>query len=116
MSRLPVWLVAVPVLASALSTGPAAWAEPPPTLEDGRFRLERCLGLILLFDRIVQSRFDARLLPVESWELEEARRWRDEAQADCAAGEVWFGVQFIEDALRQIGVVPPLAEHDEVPD
>jgi hypothetical protein len=78
--------------------------EPPPAAPpDPR---ARCLELIRLFDRIVVSRFDHRLLRIEDFELAEARRLRLQAEADCAAGELWLGLRGIEDALHRIGVLP----------
>lgn len=69
--------------------------------------------MIGLFDRIVQSRFDHRVLGIEVWELAEARRLRERAEVDCARGNDWFGTRAIEDALTIIGVVPPTAFEGE---
>jgi len=97
--------------------GPAA-AEPT----DETTSLERCVELIRLFDQIVQSRFDTRVLAIEKWQLDDARVLRLEAEADCAAGELWFGINRIEEALLMIGVPPPppekggSARQDEEPD
>jgi hypothetical protein len=66
----------------------------------------RCFELIRLFDQIVISRFDHRLLRIEDFELAEARRLRLQAEVDCAAGELWLGLSGIEDALHRIGVMP----------
>ncbi len=43
---------------------------------------------------------------LEDHELAAARRARHEAEAECAAGRYGFGIGLIEDALREIGVVP----------
>jgi hypothetical protein len=68
---------------------------------------ERCAQLIALFDEIIISRWDHRLLKLEAHELAEARRWRRQAEVECGRGEYWFGVRAIEDALNRIGVLPP---------
>lgn len=98
--------------------GPSPAAAEPT---DETTSLERCVELIRLFDQIVQSRFDARVLAIEKWQLDDARALRLEAEADCAAGEVWFGISRIEEALLMIGVPPPpeedgAARQDEQPD
>lgn len=80
--------------------------EPASAADDGRFTAARCSELILLFDRIVLSRYDHRLLGVERYELDEARALRRQAERDCAAGRIWFGVHAAEDALLRIHVVP----------
>lgn len=93
---------AAAVVAAMLLTGgaPAAPSEVPVD------PLTRCFELIRLFDRIVLSRFDHRLLRIEDFELAEARDLRLQAEADCAAGELWFGLSGIKDAFGRIGVVP----------
>jgi hypothetical protein len=83
---------------------PAAPPDPPPSPPPDP--LARCFELIRLFDRIVVSRFDHRLLRIEDFELAEARRLRLQAEADCAAGELWLGLRGIKDALHRIGVLP----------
>jgi len=83
--------------------------------EPGRFTAARCAGLIDLFDRIVINRFDHRLLGIEAWQQREAVRLRREAEADCAAGQVWFGIQAIEDALWRVNVVPELLPNELPP-
>jgi hypothetical protein len=65
--------------------------------------------MIRLFDRIVERPFDRRVLQLERWELDEARRLREQAETDCARGRYWFGIKAIEDALTAVGVVPPTA-------
>jgi hypothetical protein len=69
---------------------------------------ERCAALIEAFDEVVLTRFDHRLLALEDFELAEARSLRRAAEADCAAGRYRFGLQAIEEALRTIGIGPPL--------
>jgi hypothetical protein len=69
---------------------------------------ERCAQLIQAFDELVLTRFDHRLLALEDIELAEARALRREAEADCAAARYRFGLQAIEEALRTIGVGPPV--------
>ena len=76
-----------------------------------RFTGERCAALIRLFDRIVVTRYDHRLLGVEAWTLREAEDLRRDAAADCADGRIWFGVLAIEEALDRIHV-PPAAGPD----
>lgn len=73
---------------------------PPPT------GAAPCWRSIRLFDQIVISRFDHRLLAIEDYELAEARRWRRQAEEDCERGEFAFGLASIEAALEQIGVPP----------
>lgn len=85
-----------------------AVAEPRPSASS-----LRCFEMIGLFDRIVQSRFDHRLLRIEAWELAEAQRLRGQAEVDCARAKYWFGLRAIEDALTIIGVVPPTAFDNE---
>ncbi|MGH6944984.1 MAG: hypothetical protein ACREH6_12280 [Geminicoccaceae bacterium] len=65
---------------------------------------ERCAGLIGLFDEIIQSRFDYRILKLEDYELDEARRLRRSAEASCAAGHYDFGLADIDRALARIGL------------
>ena len=67
----------------------------------------RCAALIALFDEIVLSRFDDRLLGLERDDLAEARADRDLARAECTAGRYGFGLPLAESALWQVGVVPP---------
>jgi hypothetical protein len=66
----------------------------------------RCAALIALFDDIIVSRFDDRILMLEHYELAEAREWRHQAEAECRGGEYLFGIDLIESALERIGVVP----------
>jgi hypothetical protein len=79
-------------------------AEPPraPSVPPA----ERCAALIALFDDIVLSRFDYRILMLEDYELAEARDWRHQAEAECRGGQYGFGIDLIESALYRIGVVP----------
>lgn len=90
-----------------------AWASPPAAEPPPGEPALRCFEMIGLFDRIVQSRFDHRLLRIEAWELAEAQRLRGRAEVDCARGSYWFGTRAIEDALTIIGVVPPTAFDNE---
>jgi hypothetical protein len=73
---------------------------PPPT------GAAPCWRSIRLFDQIVVSRFDNRLLAIEAYELAEAEGWRSQAEADCARGDFAFGLASIEAALEMIGVSP----------
>lgn len=95
-------MAAVLVVLAVAAFGPAG----RPELGE----IERCQRLIALFDAIVYTRADTRLLKVDLADLEEARRWRLRAEAHCAAGRFWFGVELIEDALEEIGVSPFLGE------
>lgn len=104
------WLGVIVVL---LGLGPGIGHGGEP--EAARFTAERCAGLIRLFDRIVVNRFDHRLLGIEAFELREAERLRRDAEARCSAGQIWFGVHAIEDALIQINVVPDLVEDERAP-
>jgi hypothetical protein len=79
-------------------------AEPPPS--SYLPPAERCAVLIALFDEIVVSRFDHRMLMLEDYELAEARDWRHQAEAECRRGQYAFGIDLIESALDRIGVVP----------
>lgn len=72
----------------------------------------RCFARIALFDEIVISRFDYRLLAIERWQLKEARALRRRAEADCRAGRTWFGIGKISDALILIGVPPSLGQSE----
>jgi hypothetical protein len=80
----------------------------PPALPRMAGEAERCAQLIQAFDELVLTRFDHRLLALEDVELAEARALRREAEADCAAARYRFGLQAIEEALRTIGVGPPV--------
>jgi hypothetical protein len=73
---------------------------------------KRCAALIEAFDQVVLTRFDHRLLALEDFELAEARALRRAAEADCAAGRYRFGLQAIEEALRTIGIAPPLGPRE----
>ena len=73
---------------------------------------ERCAALIGAFDEVVLTRFDHRLLALEDFELAEARALRRAAEADCAAGRYRVGLQAIEEALRTIGMGPPIEPRD----
>jgi hypothetical protein len=79
-------------------------AEPPPS--SYLPPAERCAALIALFDEIVVSRFDHRILMLEDYELAEARDGRRQAEAECRRGQYDFGIDLIESALGRIGVVP----------
>ena len=91
-------LVAVATLATATA------GTSPKT--DPSIQAERCASLIRIFDDIVQSRYDHALLGIRNQTLDEARELRRRAAIDCAAGDLWFGVTAIEDALLKIGFVP----------
>jgi hypothetical protein len=85
-------------------------ADHPGPSPDHRPALDpatRCAALIAIFDDIIIDRFDYRILMLEDYELAEARRWRDRAETECAAGRYFFGIGLIRSALRRIGVVPP---------
>jgi len=96
------------LLAFVCCIAPLVAAEPRP----GRYQAPRdapavrCAALIALFDQVIVSRFDYRILMLEDYELAEAREWRHRAEADCSAGRFGFGVDLIESALQRIGVVP----------
>ena len=75
------------VLAASLASAHPLPAAGPPA-SDARFSASRCFDLIAFFDEVVQSRFDTRTLLIEDWALQEARRWRLQAEADCAAGNL----------------------------
>jgi hypothetical protein len=91
------------LLALVCCIAPLVAAEPRPGPDPPA---ARCATLIALFDEVVVSRFDYRLLMLEDYELAEARAWRRQAEADCGAGRYGFGIGLIESALRRIGVVP----------
>jgi hypothetical protein len=101
-------LLALTLLALVCCIAPLVAAEPRP----GPYRAPpdapaaRCAALIALFDEVIVSRFDYRILMLEDYELDEAREWRHRAQADCGAGRFGFGIGLIESALQRIGVVP----------
>jgi len=78
--------------------------------EPGAAPAARCFRLIALFDEIVATRLDHRLLEIEAWGLAEARERRHQAEAYCRTGRTWFGVHAIEAALERIGVPPALGE------
>lgn len=77
-------------------------AGPPPVPQAPA---ARCAALIALFDDIIVSRFDDRILMLEHYELAEAREWRHQAEAECHGGRYAFGIDLIEGALERIGVV-----------
>ena len=87
---------------------PLVAAEPRPGPDHGPpdAPAARCTALIALFDEVIVSRFDYRILMLEDYELAEAREWRQRAEADCGAGRYGFGIGLIESALQRIGVVP----------
>ena len=85
-------------------TAPTGAQTPPP-------EALRCAERIALFDEIIQSRFDSRLLKIEKDELDEARRLHLRAQAYCARGKFRFGIAAIDAALERIGALP-LVEDD----
>jgi hypothetical protein len=87
---------------------PLLAAEPPPGPHHAPpdKPAARCAALIALFDAVIVSRFDYRILMLEDYELDEARDWRRQAEDDCGAGRFGFGIDLIESALQRIGVVP----------
>jgi hypothetical protein len=66
--------------------------------------------LLALFDEVVRGPLDAWPLVLEQSDVADARAARDQAETECTAGRYGFGIPTIEDALRQVGVVPPPAE------
>jgi len=74
---------------------------------------ERCRALNALFDEVIVSRFDHRLLMLEDYELAQASELRTAAEVECAAGSHVFGIDMIETALREIGVVPPMTDQTD---
>jgi hypothetical protein len=87
--------------------GPDSPPEPEPAA--------RCASLIAEFDEIIVNRFDYQILMLEDRELAAAGSARRQAEAECAAGRYGFGIGLIEDALREIGVVPE-PDADQPPD
>lgn len=100
IKRVPQTVVIGACLTMALTGAHGAAGELAPA--------PRCFRLIALFDEIVVTRRDHRLLQVEAHELADARHRRREAEVYCKAGRHWFGVHAIEDALERIGVSPIL--------
>lgn len=90
-----------------LAADAAVWGETPAA---------RCFRLIALFDEVVVSSIDHRLLRIEDFELAEALERRRQAGAYCATGRWWFGIQAIEDALDRIGVSPVLGAGEDPAD
>lgn len=70
----------------------------------------RCTALVTLFDEVIVSRFDYRILMLEDYELAAASELRRAAEVECRTGSDLLGTEMIESALRQIGVVPPSAD------
>ena len=95
------WCLAAPLAAAPATATGGHRLEPPD---------ERCATLIALFDDVIESRFDYRLLMLEDHELADARDLRLEAEVECRTGADAFGIDMIESALRRIGVVPPAAD------
>jgi hypothetical protein len=91
-------------LALIVWAAPAAGQAPPP-------EALRCADRIALFDEIIQSRFDDRILKLDDGELDEAERLRLRAGAYCAGEEFEFGLAAINAALERIGALP-LVEDD----
>jgi hypothetical protein len=83
---------------------PTSAEAPPPDAE-------RCAERIALFDEIIQSRFDDRILKLDDEEFDEARRLRLRARAYCAHGNFDFGLAAIDAGLERIGALP-LVEDD----
>ena len=104
------------LLALVCCIAPLVAAEPRPGSDDAPDGpAARCTALIALFDEVIVSRFDYRILMLEDYELAEARAWRHRAEADCGAGRYGFGIALIESALQRIGV-PPWPDDPEPPD
>jgi hypothetical protein len=101
-------LLALTLLALVCCIAPLVAAEPRPGPHHAPpdAPAARCAALIALFDEVIVSRFDYRILMLEDYELAEAREWRQRAEADCGAGRYGFGIGLIESALQRIGVVP----------
>jgi hypothetical protein len=101
-------LLALTLLALVCCIAPLVAAEPRPGPHHAPpdAPAARCTALIALFDEVIVSRFDYRILMLEDYELAEAREWRQRAEADCGAGRYGFGIGLIESALQRIGVVP----------
>ena len=100
-------LLALTLLALVCCIAPLVAAEPRPGPSQAPDApAARCAALIALFDEVIVSRFDYRILMLEDYELAEAREWRHRAEADCGAGRYGFGIGLIESALQRIGVVP----------
>jgi hypothetical protein len=70
----------------------------------------RCTALIALFDEVIVSRFDYRILMLEDHELAAASELRRAAETACRTGSAVVGTEMIETALREIGVVPPMTD------
>jgi hypothetical protein len=66
--------------------------------------------LLALFDEVVRGPFDAWPLVLAQCAGAAARPARDQAETECTAGRYGFGIPTIEDALRQVGVVPPAGQ------
>ena len=100
-------LLALTLLALVCCIASLVAAEPRPGPDHGPpdAPAARCTALIALFDEVIVSRFDYRILMLEDYELAEAREWRHRAEADCGAGRYGFGIGLIESALQRIGVV-----------
>jgi hypothetical protein len=95
-------------LALIVGAAPSGAEAPSP-------EAKRCAERIALFDELIQSRFDYRILKLENYELDEARRLRLRAGAYCAERKFEFGLAAIDAALERIGALP-LAEDDRPPD
>ena len=88
------------VAAALIVCAAPAGAQGPPA------EAERCAERIALFDEIVQSRFDHRILKLDDNELDEARELRLRARAYCERGQFEFGLAAIDAALERIGALP----------
>jgi hypothetical protein len=71
---------------------------------------ERCAERIALFDEIIQSRFDDRILKLDDEEFDEARQLRVRAHAYCTQGKFDFGLAAIDAALERVGALPLVEE------
>jgi hypothetical protein len=95
-------------LALAVGAAPSGAEAPPP-------EAKRCAERLALFDEIIQSPFDYRILKLEDYELDEASRLRLRAEAYCADEKFDFGLAAIDAALERIGALP-LDEDDRPAD
>ena len=100
----PLLVLVACCIAGPLAAGPGSdghRTEPPR---------ERCAALIALFDEVIVNLFDYQILMLEDYELAEASELRREAETECTSGSEVFGLEMIESALHEIGVVPPWPE------
>jgi hypothetical protein len=97
----PLLVLVACCIAGPLAAGPGSdghRTDPPR---------ERCAALIALFDEVIVNLFDYQILMLEDYELADATDLRRAAETECTTGSEVFGLEMIESALHQIGVVPP---------